>query len=231
LDAGMELDAVYVDEQAAAAATPDMALGTVLARLERDGRRVIELGSGVLAKAVDTVTPQAVAAVARRNPAAIDEVAGTQGLVVVLAGVSDPGNAGTLLRSAEASGAAAVIATSGSVDLFAPKTVRASAGSLFRVPVVIDGSAAEVIDVLRDHGRRCVATVARGGVPYDESDLTAEVAIVLGNEAHGLDTELVDRLDLTVTIPMLGAAESLNVAMAGTILCFESARQRRAAAR
>jgi TrmH family RNA methyltransferase len=232
LDAGIELEAVYVERRAAASAEADDGLDGVVARVRAEGVSVLDLAPGVLAKAVDAVTPQGIAAIARRHPSPLAEVAAVaSGLIVVLAGVSDPGNAGTLLRSAEASGATAIIATDGSVDLFAPKTVRASAGSLFRLPVVVGAGTDDVIDELHRRGHRCVGTVARGGVPYDESNLAAGVAIILGNEAHGLPDDLVDRLDTVVTIPMEGRAESLNVAMAGTILCFESARQRRAAAR
>jgi len=238
LDAGVELEAVYVDAAAAAAAAAasddqaDHALRVLLERVRETGVRTLELGPDVLAGAVDTVSPQPIAAIARQAVRPLRFVTSSAtGFVVVLAGVADPGNAGTLLRSAEACGAKALVATSGSVDLFAPKTVRASAGALFRVPVVVDVPAADTINELRNAGLRCVGTVAHGGACYDEVDLASGVAVVLGNEAHGVAGDLVEQLDSMVTIPMAGSGESLNVAMAGTVLCFESARQRRAAAR
>jgi len=235
LDAGVELEAVYVDAAAAAAAAgaqADQALRALLERVRETGVRTLELGTNVLSSAVDTVSPQPIAAIARLAPRPLRFVTSSPtGFVVVLAGVADPGNAGTVLRSAEACGAKALVATAGSVDLFAPKTVRASAGALFRVPVVVDVPAADAIDELRNAGLRCVGTVARGGACYDEVDLASGVAVVLGNEAHGVAGELLEHLDSMVTIPMAGSGESLNVAMAGTVLCFESARQRRAAAR
>jgi TrmH family RNA methyltransferase len=159
--------------------------------------------------------------------AAAPDRAVTVPLVLVLAGVGDPGNAGTLLRSAEAAGATAVWATAGTVDLYAPKTVRASAGALFHVPVRdgLDGPAA--LDGLRAAGVRVLGTAASGGTPVDQADLTGPVAFVLGNEAHGLDGVWAGAVDEWLTIPMVGRAESLNVAMAGTLLCFEAARQRR----
>ncbi len=177
---------------------------------------------------MDAVTPQGVAAIGRfaaRPPA---EVAGDAGpLALVLVGVADPGNAGTLLRSAEAAGAGAVLFCDGSVDPYGPKCVRASAGSLFRLAVSRDADAGAALAALAAHGLTTVATLARGAPPYDAGDLAGPLAIVLGSEAHGLPPAIGAAVDRVVTIPMAGRAESLNVAMAGTILCFESLRQRR----
>jgi TrmH family RNA methyltransferase len=114
----------------------------------------------------------------------------------------------------------------GSVDVFNPKTVRASAGALFHVPVVAGGEVGRVLDDLGDWGLRRLGTVARAGTPYTETDMTGPVALVLGNEAHGLPEGLEPHLDGLITIPMAGRAESLNVGMAAAILCFEAARQR-----
>lgn len=116
----------------------------------------------------------------------------------------------------------------GSADVFNPKTVRASAGSLFHVPVVAGGDAVEVLRQMGDWGLRRRATVAHGGVPYDAVDLTVPTALVLGNEAHGLPRKVADAVDDAVTIPIAGRSESLNVGMAAAVLCFEAARQRRA---
>ncbi|HEX6569753.1 MAG TPA: RNA methyltransferase, partial [Acidimicrobiales bacterium] len=143
-------------------------------------------------------------------------------------GVSDPGNAGTLLRSAEAAGGGAVLFCNGSVDPYGPKCVRSSAGSVFRLAVARDGPAAAALAALAAAGVRSVATLARGAPPYDAVDLTGPVALVLGSEAHGLPAAVAVAADTAVTIPMAGRAESLNVGMAGTILCFEALRQRRA---
>ncbi len=159
--------------------------------------------------------------VARRMDVALGDVAGRGGFVVVAAGLADPGNVGTILRSAEAAGADAVVLTAGAVDVFNPKVVRASAGALFRVPVAVDVAAG----ALGDLGVALLGTVATGGVPYDEAPLDGACALVLGNEAHGLPPGLA--LDGLVSIPHAGRAESLNVAMAATVLCFEAARRRR----
>ncbi len=224
LDAAIDLDTVYLD----ASSRDDPAVVAVLARLADLGVRVLELAPGVLAGAVDTVTAHGMAALGRPRTTSLAAVtADPSGLVLVLAGVADPGNAGTLLRSADAAGAHAVVASAGSVDVFGPKTVRASAGAVFHVPLVVDVPAVDAVATLIGAGFTCFTTVARGGTAYDEADLAGPTALVLGNEAHGVPAE-VDRLGTTrLTIPMVGAAESLNVAMAGTVLCFESARQRR----
>ncbi len=169
------------------------------------------LGDGVLANVGSVVTPQGVMATARiPDPAPLVD----GDFVVELAGVADPGNAGTIVRSAVAAGAHAVVFSSGSVDPWNPKTVRASAGALFRIPLAAESAVGERIGAHPHQGEPC-----------DEADLTGPLTLVVGNEAHGLDqTAAVDRW---VSIPMAESVESLNVASAAAILCFEIARQRR----
>ncbi len=187
----------------------------------------------VLARAVDTVTPQGLAAVARRLEVDLDaaiDAATTGPLALVLIDVADPGNAGTLLRAAEAAGASAVLFCGSSVDPSSAKCVRASAGALFHVPVAVGDEVVGVMERLRDRGVRTVATVIDGGTPYDAADLRGPLAILLGSEAHGLPAGAIGAATERVSIPMAGRAESLNVAMAGSVLCFEALRQRRTAA-
>jgi RNA methyltransferase, TrmH family len=179
---------------------------------------------GVLAKAADAVTSQGVAAIARRPDHGIEDIpAGSAALVLV--GIGDPGNAGTLLRTAEAAGFGAVLFTSGSVDPWSPKCVRSSAGSVFRSVVIRGGEAVQVLGDVAAGGRRRVGTRVTGATPFTEADLPADVAIVLGSEAHGLPAGVDAAVDDWVSIPMEGRAESLNVAMAGTLLCFEVRRR------
>jgi TrmH family RNA methyltransferase len=220
LDAGVEVTDVVAEPGCPPA---------VVERAEASGAVVRLAREGALARVVDAVTPRAVAAVAvlpAREPGEAVSAAGP--LCLVLVGVSDPGNAGTLLRSAEAAGGGAVLFCGDSVDPFGPKCVRSSAGSVFRLAVVRDAAARDAVRALVAAGVRTVATVARGGQPYDAADLAGPVGLVLGSEAHGLPAPLVGDVDEAVTIPMLGRTESLNVGMAGTVLCFESLRQRRA---
>ena len=215
---------VPVDEVVAEPGCP----GELLARAAAAGAVVRSVADGVLARVTDTVTPQPVAAIGRFvevSPATAASAAGP--LALVLVGVGDPGNAGTLLRSAEAAGAGAVLFCDGSVDPYGPKCVRASAGSVFRVAVTRSADAGEALTCLESAGLATVATVARGAQSYDEVDLAAPLALVLGSEAHGLPQHVAAHVARAVTIPMVGRTESLNVGMAGTILCFESWRQRR----
>ena len=226
IDAALERDAdltgAYFGD-GAVGAFPEIAT-----RLARAGVPVHTLREGVLEKVGTTRTPQPVLAVARWSPQRISDVVGLadDGFLVVTVDVADPGNLGTILRGAEAAGAVAVVVTGRSVDVRSPKVVRASAGALFGLPVVEAGDPAAALDGLRASGVRAYAAVARGGSAPASVPLGRESAIVVGNEAHGLDAALMDHLDGTVTIPMAGAAESLNVAMAATVLCFEAARQR-----
>ena len=220
LDAGAPIEGVFV---AANATDP------VIDRAAEAGLLVFELAPGVLERIADTVTPQPVMAVVGMVDVDLDAVRDST-FVVVCVDVRDPGNAGTVLRSAEAAGAGAVVCCTGSVDLYNPKTVRASAGSLFHVPVVAGGDPMHVLDTIAAWGLHRLGTDASGGIAYDEADLTKPVALVLGNEANGLPAEVRAGLDGCVTIPMVGRSESLNVGMAASVLCFETARQRRNAA-
>ena len=197
-------------------------------RLLDAGARVHPLEDGVMERVADTVTPQPVAAVVGYIDVPLDCLRDAT-LVVVCVDVRDPGNAGTVLRSAEAAGADGVICCEGSVDVYNPKTVRASAGSLFHVPVIVGGSPAAAADAVGSFGLTRLATVAHGGPDYASVDLTGRVALLLGNEAHGLPAEVAAAADGKVSIPMAGRTESLNVGMAAAVLCFEAARQRRVA--
>lgn len=204
----------------------------LLDRARVAGATVHEVLPQVLARAVDTVTPNGVAAIAARAPATLQSVlaAAAQGpLTLVLCDVSDPGNAGTLLRAAEAAGATAVLFCGSSVDPTNAKCVRASAGALFHVEWAEGEDALTMVEALRATGVPSAASVVRGGHPYDTADLRGPVAIFVGSEAHGLPAEVAEAVDLPLTIPMVGRSESLNVAMAGTLLCFEALRQRRTA--
>jgi len=199
----------------------------VMERARASGVRVRRLGVGVAERVADTVTSQGVltsAPLKRHGGHLLDELP-LDALVVVCTCVSDPGNAGTLLRSAEAAGAHAVVLGEGSVDAYNPKAVRASAGAVLGVPVAEGVNAVEILEALGRRGVKRVGAVAVSGEPYDSVDFRGPTALVLGHEARGLIDDLP--LDALVTIPMSGRAESLNVAMAGTVLLFEVSRRRR----
>ena len=220
LDRGAALEHAYLGPGA------EQAFAPLVERLDRAGIPRSTLKEGVLERVGTTVTPQPVLAIAPK-PIVDSDVLARDGIALLGVALSDPGNVGTLLRSADAAGAAGIVLGAGSVDAYNPKVVRASAGAIFGVPILEGWSVMDALDALHAAGRTCLGTRADAGTPYDQADLTAPVAVVLGNEAHGLAPELDRALDGWLTIPMHGSGESLNVAMAGTVVCFEAARQRR----
>ncbi len=218
LAAGAKVETVF----AAAGAPSDL-----LTRAEAAGARLVELAPGVLDRVASTVHPQPVMAVVADPAVALDDVDLT-GFTVVCVDVGDPGNAGTVLRSGEAAGADAVVFCGHSVDVYNPKTVRASAGALFHVPVVVTTEEpSDLLAHLRTRGLCRLGAVVTSGRDHTAVDLTVPLALVLGNEATGLSDALSHVLDERITIPMAGRSESLNVGMAAAVLCFEAARQRR----
>lgn len=180
-----------------------------------------------VAKAIsDSVTPQGVIAVAESPLRDLGAIEAQSGLVVILAAVSDPGNVGTLVRSAAAAGADGVILTEGCSDVLNPKTARASASALFSVPLVADVPLAAAVEHVRSLGFLTIGTDARADKTIYETDLTQPVALVLGNESWGLSASEASLVDHAMSIPMPGVVESLNVAVAGSIIVFEALRQR-----
>jgi TrmH family RNA methyltransferase len=219
LDRRADLEAVYFGTNA------DLAFKPLRARVEAAGIPSARLKEGVLERLGSVVTPQPVLAVARMRDVSLADVP-HDGLVLVGVALSDPGNVGTIVRSAEAADAAAIVLSTGSVDAYNPKLVRASAGAIFGVPVIEGWSAVAALETLGKQGRSRLAAVGHGGIAYPAVDFRAPTAVVLGNEVHGIPAELDAHLDGRVTVPMHGPGESLNVAMAATVLCFEAARQR-----
>jgi TrmH family RNA methyltransferase len=181
------------------------------------------LDATTLERVASTVSPQPHIAVVE-FPASGDLSRVGLGWVLVADRVQDPGNLGTMIRSAAAAGAASLVVTPGTVDAFSPKVVRATAGALFVLPCIEVSSLADVAAA----GLSLVGTSSHeqtGSVAYDEFDFTGRVALVMGNESVGLDSSVP--IARWVTIPHVGPVESLNVAMATTVLSFEIARQRK----
>ena len=223
LDAGAAVESVYVAPEGRS----NPAVAEVVARAYEGGTRVFDLAPGVIERVADTVTPQPILAVVGFVPATLEEVAPTSSMVLVCADVRDPGNAGTVIRTADASGVDAVVCCDGTVDPTNPKTVRASAGSVFHIPIVMGGDVLAAVGELHRCGFTTVGTVVRDGTDYTDFDWRQRVAVVLGNEASGLGDDVVAALDARVSIPMAGQAESLNVSVSAAVLCFEALRQRR----
>jgi TrmH family RNA methyltransferase len=184
--------------------------------------------------AVPSETPQGVAALVRLKEFSLDDVLEEErlqvGPIVALAGLQDPGNLGTIIRSAEAFGCAGIILGEGTVSPLNAKAVRASAGSIFRLPVVATPSAGGLADAvikLRARKVRLIATSSHKGTPLDQADLTGRLAVFIGSEGAGLPRELMPQMDESVAIPHTPHVESLNAGVAGSIILYESARQRR----
>jgi TrmH family RNA methyltransferase len=226
LDAGLPVETVYLAPEA----TKDADVQSVCQRASEAGVRVFHLAAGVLERVADTVTPQPVLAVVpfiEHDVSTLTTAPAKGALHIVLVDVRDPGNAGTVLRTADAAGAHSVIFSEDSVDPYNPKTVRASAGSLFHVPFFVAHDALALAALLTDAGYRTFSTVARGGQDYAEVDWTIPTALFLGNESGGLSAEVLAAVSGSVIIPMEGRAESLNVGVAGAVVSFEALRQRR----
>jgi TrmH family RNA methyltransferase len=192
------------------------------------GVTVERLAAGVCERIADTVTSQGVLTVVRQpSPERSHNALAAGDFVVIAELVNDPGNAGTVWRSAAAAGASVIVLGAGSVDAYNPKLVRATAGACFSTPVADGMNVVDVLRALGDRGVQRVGAVAHGGAPLATADLTGPCAVVVGHETRGIDSSLP--LDAFATIPMAGASESLNLAMAATVVCFEVARQRAAA--
>lgn len=186
------------------------------------------LADGVVASVADTESPQGVIAVAPRITVDLERLMDESGPVLVLVDVADPGNVGTLVRTAEAAGAAGVVVAGSSADAFGPKAVRAAAGSTARLPIAEVIAVADVLAASAEASRSTVAAVVDGGVAPEAIDLTGPVCLLVGSEAHGLDDATVAACTTRLTVPMAGTVESVNVAVAGAVALFEIARQRRA---
>ena len=198
----------------------------VVLRAREAGVPIETVAEHVMGHLTSTVTPQDALAVARFIDRPLEEIPADARMVPVLCSVRDPGNAGTILRSADAAGADAVIFAGTSVDLYNPKTVRASAGSLFHLPVVRGVSSEQAVAYLRAQGAQVLATAADGEESLYETDLSVPTAVLFGNEAWGLEPEVRALADRVVRIPIQGKAESLNLAAAAVLVMFESARRR-----
>ena len=203
--------------------------GDLVAAIATAGIPVHVVSGEVMDELAQTVTPQGLLAVCGFVDVPLAEVARAKpALVALLANVRDPGNAGTVLRTADAAGAHAVVFADASVDPYNGKCVRASAGSLFHLPVVAGTRLEEAVVTLREAGLRIVAADGRAGRPLDDPEVQARLAgptaWMFGNEAWGLPPELVALADEPVAVPIYGRAESLNLAAAAAVCLYASAR-------
>ena len=187
----------------------------------------------VYKKISDTQTPQGILAVLRQPQHSLEQAVvqladGNAIFFMILENIQDPGNLGTILRAGEGAGISGVIMTKESADIFNPKVIRSTMGSIYRVPFYIVGQASEAISLLQQYGTAVYAAdLESQSVDYDKKDYTGATAFVIGNEAAGLRRETADCATGRIRIPMAGKTESLNAAMAATVLMYEVSRQRR----
>ncbi len=196
----------------------------IVATVENSGAEITLCNSTVIEQFSSTVTPQGMTAVVRmwdQNPDAIFHPSAK--LVVALTAVRDPGNAGSVIRVADAAGADGVIMSSDSVDLFNPKVVRSSVGSLFHLPIAVGQNLAETISTARSNGMQVLAADTGGISLYGDANLAKPTLWIFGNEAWGIPKEILELVDHVVSIPIYGQAESLNLATASALCLYASA--------
>lgn len=202
--------------------------GAIVALAERSPATVDVVSDKVLEAMADTVTPQGVIAVAQLIRLSLTDIEDAK-LIAICHEVRDPGNAGTVIRAADAAGADAVILTGASVDLHNPKLVRATTGSIFHLPIVEHDDLADVAELLGDRGIQIFAASAEGKtIPEMRGLLSQPTAWLFGNEARGLDEDARAYADETVSVPIYGQAESLNLATAASVCLYASAFEQRA---
>jgi RNA methyltransferase, TrmH family len=218
---GLRLHAVFFSQTAAARA--ERLLSQLGAQVE-----TLLLPDKLFASAVPSEATQGIAALVRWKEFSLEEVLAESqtGPLLAIAGVQDPGNLGTILRSAEALGAGGVVLGEGTVSPFNPKVVRASAGSVFRLPLART-KLSEALAGMKALGLRRVATASHQGTPVDQANLSAPLAIFMGSEGAGISRDLIQAMDEVVAIPQAPQVDSLNVGVAASIVLYEVARQRR----
>jgi TrmH family RNA methyltransferase len=191
--------------------------------------QVYQAAEPVLATLADTVNTQGLIIIAERPHCTIEQVFSPNDkiLSVCLDSVQDPGNFGAIVRTAEAAGATGLVALRGSVDAFAPKTLRSSMGSAFRLPIAEKADADVILATARSAQINVVAASADADIIYNDYDWRLPTMVIFGNEARGVATELLERCDAKLRIPLCAPVESLNVAAAAAVFLFEAAKQRR----
>ena len=188
--------------------------------------KLVCVNENVMKKIADTETPQGTIAVCKMRQPKLENLLASGKMLLVLDRVGDPGNIGTMLRTADAAGIGGLVLLKGCADIYAPKTVRSSMGSLFHIPVLSGVSEQEFVSAAKKAGYDLLVTCLDGADNLYKADLSGRIAFVMGNEAGGVSETLLEKADKRVYIPMAGRAESLNVAMAAGIVMFEALRRK-----
>lgn len=199
----------------------------LVSALARRGTRVMTAADAVLDAMSPVRHPSGLVAIAGRPASTLEDVfRGQSPLVLILAGVQDPGNVGAIVRAAEGCGATGLVTADGTADPFAWKALRGAMGSSFRLPIATGSSAADAVAAARRNGLRILASDVRGGRPLPACDLSGGSAVLLGGEGPGLRQSLIEEADDRISIPMQPPVESLNVAIAAALILYEAGRQR-----
>lgn len=197
----------------------------LLAKLEETGYEV--LADPLFKKVSDTQTPQGILSVVEQNHYSIEEMLKRENpLFLILEDIQDPGNLGTMFRTAEAAGASGIVMSRGTVDIYNPKTIRSTMGSVYRIPFCYEENLTEVIRRLKEQGVCTYSAHLKGEKAHYELDFRGPAAFLIGNEGKGLREETAKEADTYLKIPMQGQVESLNAAAAASVLLYEAARQR-----
>lgn len=192
------------------------------------GTEIMAVSDEVMKQMSDTVTPQGILAVIRMPEYSLEDVlSGDDTHLLILENLQDPGNLGTMFRTAEGAGVSGLILSRDTVDVFLPKVIRSTMGAIFRVPFLVSEDLHETLETVKSRGVKLYAAHLRGEKMYDAYDYTGKVGFLIGNEGNGLTDETADQSDVYIRIPMGGKLESLNAAMAAGILMYEVNRQRR----
>lgn len=222
LDSGWDILRAFVD-----AAIDSVRVSVISDRLEAIGVTVFDVTPEVMQRLSDTDTPQGILVVVSKKTCELNDFAQeSEGLLLVLDEVRDPGNLGTMIRTADAAGITGIILLEGCTDVFAPKAVRSAMGSLFHLPIRNDQNKKEFISWCSENRWSLWSSSLEGGKSIYSEPLTRRTAIVIGNEAQGVSSELLAASEKRVYIPMPGNAESLNAAIAAGIILFECVRRK-----
>lgn len=201
--------------------------GELFELIQKKRYETIHVSANLLREVADTENPQGILAVVKINSTSIEQILKVENkFIIILDGLQDPGNLGTIIRTADAFKSSGVIMTEGCVDVYNPKVIRSTMGSIFHVPTFYTDNKIEFVNTLRDEGVEVYTTSLEGENYIYEVDFKKDFAIVIGNEANGVSKELMSLANCLIKIPMRGKAESLNAAIATSIIMYEAARQR-----
>ena len=224
VNSGLTIEVCFSDSSE----SPEPRLATLLRRLAEKSVPHFTTTTDIIRGMSDTVQSQGIILLARRPG---QPTTGTwqknATLLLGLDRLQDPGNLGTLIRTAEAAGVGGIVSLKGSADAFSPKVLRSSMGSAFRLPLLENATAADLHVLQAGHGFKIVAAAGEGEMDYTDYDWQQPTLLLLGNEGRGVAPELMQQCDVRLRIPMHAGVESLNVAAAGAVMLFEAARQRR----